>query len=284
MARDDNIRHHFKTVSTAWGTRYRGRPRKISDQDLLLRRENVHRLLAPLLAAHATSAPLRVIDVGCGTGDVLDGVGRHLVRVTGVDFVVEMVAAAARTHLDDRFVVGDAARLPLGAASADAVVCLGVLEYLPDPAAVLASIGQTLRPGGTLIVSFPNRLSLFRRLSALEARCERVAIRLRDIVRGGRRASPEGPAYLHAQWSVAGARRLLQAAGFRVDEIMFNTFGLWGRPGKWRPNIAFSERMSRRFFRESPVSAWLAQTMVVRARKPAGEPAGEARDPGRADA
>jgi SAM-dependent methyltransferase len=271
VAADEKVRAHFKTASMAWGSRYAGRPRKISDQDLLLRRENVHRLLREIMAAeNGAWEPLRVLDVGCGTGDILDGIPRTRVRVTGIDFVPEMVAAAARGHPDDRFVVGDATRLPVALESADVVVCPGVLEYLPDPLAALASIHQALRAGGSLIVSFPNRDSLFRTLSAIEIRGERAALRVRDALRGRRR--PRWPAYRHTQWSVEGARTLLAAAGFEVQEILFNTFGVWGRPGTWRPTLAFSEWMSHRFFRESPVAARLAHTMVVRAVKPSASP------------
>jgi SAM-dependent methyltransferase len=267
MATEEKVRAHFRTASTAWGSRYAGPPRKMSDQDLLLRRENVHRLLREILAAaNGARGPLRILDVGCGTGDVLDGIPRTRVRVTGIDFVREMVATAARGHPDDRFVVGDAASLPVAAESIDVVVCLGVLEYLPGPATALASIHRTLRGGGSLIVSFPNRGSLFRKISAIERRGERALLRLREALRPRRR--PSGPAYRHTAWSVRGAQNLLAAADFEVQEILFNTFGLWGRPGTRRPNLAFSEWMSRRFFRESPLAAWLAYTMVVRAVKP----------------
>jgi ubiquinone/menaquinone biosynthesis C-methylase UbiE len=159
--------------------------------------------------------------------------------------------------------VASAAAIPLAAGSQDVVVCIGVLEYVPDPSAVLASIRRVLRPGGHLIVSFPNRQSAFRLLSRLESRCVRALFTMVHAL-GGRRRDDDRPGYRHTQWTTAGARHLLAAAGFQVDRIFFNTFGLWGHAGTWQPNLAFSEWMSRRWFAESPVSTWLATTMVAR--------------------
>jgi 2-polyprenyl-3-methyl-5-hydroxy-6-metoxy-1,4-benzoquinol methylase len=264
------VREHFRHVSTSWGTRYARPQQKISDQDLLLRRENVHRLLGPIRDAAAVGARLRILDVGCGTGDVLDGVPRDRVQVIGIDFVLGMVRDAASTHPDDAFVAGNAAAIPLAPRSQDVVVCLGVLEYVPDPAAVLASIRGVLRPGGHLIVSFPNRGSAFRLLSRFESRCERALFGLFHAL-GGRSRDDNRPRYRHRQWTVGGARHLVVAAGFEVDRIFFNTFGLWGRGGTWGPNLAFSEWMSRRCFAESPVSIFLATTMVVGATRTAAD-------------
>ena len=39
----------------------------------------------------------------------------------------------------------------------DAVVCLEVVEHVPDPAAFIATIAQLIRPGGMLVVSTLNR-------------------------------------------------------------------------------------------------------------------------------
>jgi 2-polyprenyl-3-methyl-5-hydroxy-6-metoxy-1,4-benzoquinol methylase len=45
-------------------------------------------------------------------------------------------------------------------ANFDTVLCLNVLEYLDDPAAVLRTLGSTLKPGGRLVVLTPNSPAL----------------------------------------------------------------------------------------------------------------------------
>lgn len=52
-------------------------------------------------------------------------------------------------------VFADACHLPLGDACADNVVCLEVLEHVPDPAAAVMEIARVLKPGGRAWLSMP---------------------------------------------------------------------------------------------------------------------------------
>lgn len=256
------VREHFRKISTQWGSRYR-QPAKMSDLDMLLRRENVHRLLLPVISAR--EGTMRVLDLGCGTGDVLEGLPRDILKVTGVDFVPEMAATAASTHPTDRFAAADATRLPFGDNTFDAITCLGVLEYIPEPRRVLAECARLLRPGGCLIVSFPNRSSWFRTFSNLQTSAERTASNLLNRLRG-RSVSDAKPQYRHAQWSLAEAQRMLEEARFKLEAARFNTYGTWGQIGR-RLNMRFCVAMSRRFAEPSAIARHLAFTMVVRATR-----------------
>lgn len=258
------VENHFRVASAGWEARYEARPRRMSDLDLQLRRENVHRLLRPLLAP---SRPLRVLDVGCGTGGVLDGVSRNLVSVVGVDVVSQMVATAARRQPGDRFTVADAAQLPFRPEAFDMVTCLGVLEYLSSPGLVLQGIRERLRPGGRMIVSVPNRASVLRKLSLLEERVEGGLSAVWRALRGRPGEHDQGPRCRHTQWTPDGALRLVREAGFEVEDVLFNTYGLWGRVGHWQASLDLSIWMTRRFSRRGAVSSLLASTMVVLARR-----------------
>jgi len=52
-------------------------------------------------------------------------------------------------------VVGRAEQLPLGSQQFDIVLCTQVLEYVPEPEAVIAEIHRVLKPGGHLLLSVP---------------------------------------------------------------------------------------------------------------------------------
>jgi len=116
-------------------------------------------LTAQVLQLAGIEEGMRVLDAGCGAGDVSFLVA-HMVgpegAVIGVDAAPEAVAmatqraeAAGLTNV--RFLTGDIADLRLDS-PVDAIVGRLVLMYLPDPAVVLRRLASFVKPGG--IVAF----------------------------------------------------------------------------------------------------------------------------------
>jgi len=99
---------------------------------------------------------LDVVDIGGGTGGLAVLVAAAGHRVTVVDPSPDALASLARRAREREVVVegrqGDLSTLldAVGPASADVVLCHGVLEMVADTGAALAAIGEVLRPGGTL--------------------------------------------------------------------------------------------------------------------------------------
>ena len=100
----------------------------------------------------------RLLDIGTGTGALLERVAPRVESALGVDASREMLALA-RARLAERGLAGrcavrqaDMYRLPLPDAGFDAVTLQMVLHYAEDPAAALAEAARVLRPGGTLLV------------------------------------------------------------------------------------------------------------------------------------
>jgi SAM-dependent methyltransferase len=112
---------------------------------------------AALLALVPQSDAGRLLDVGTGTGRVLELLAPRISQGIGVDASKAMLALArsrlARPGLAHCFVrLADMYRLPLAAASFDLAVMQMVLHYAEDPPGALAEVARVLRPGGRLIV------------------------------------------------------------------------------------------------------------------------------------
>ena len=112
---------------------------------------------AALLALVPEHDAGRLLDIGTGTGRVLELLAPRISQGVGVDASKAMLALArsrlARAGLGHCSVrLADMYRLPLAEASFDIAVMQMVLHYAEDPPGVLAEVARVLRPGGRLIV------------------------------------------------------------------------------------------------------------------------------------
>jgi len=112
---------------------------------------------AALTEIVAARQPHDLLDIGTGTGRIIEILGRRVVHALGIDTSREMLAVARvnleRAGLDNSIVrLGDMYQLPLGDAGFDAVVIHQVLHYADRPAAVIAEAARVLRPNGLLLV------------------------------------------------------------------------------------------------------------------------------------
>lgn len=104
---------------------------------------------------------LSILDVGCGGGLVSEPLSRLGASVIGIDPTVDSIAVARR-HAQGQGLAIDyrtasVEELQAAGETFDAVVCMEVIEHVPDPAAFVRSIGQLVRPGGALVMSTLNR-------------------------------------------------------------------------------------------------------------------------------
>ena len=112
---------------------------------------------AALSEVIAAAGPQDLLDIGTGTGRMLEILGPRVIHALGIDQSREMLAVARvnleRTGLANSTVrLGDMYQLPLADASFDAVVIHQVLHYADRPAAAIAEAARVLRPNGVLVV------------------------------------------------------------------------------------------------------------------------------------
>lgn len=105
------------------------------------------------LARRQIRPGVRVLDVGCGRGGVLELLWRDAALAVGLDPDWRSLAEQ-RTGM--ALSAGVAEALPFAAGAFDVVVAVWVFEHLPDPAAALRAAWRVLRPGGRLLFLTPN--------------------------------------------------------------------------------------------------------------------------------
>jgi len=97
----------------------------------------------------------RVLEVGCGTGDLLNALDPK--RGVGLDFSVRTIARARRKYPKSQFVAADAQRLAVKG-SFDAVVMSDVIGYFQDVQSTLENLHHCMGPQSRLMISFFNHL------------------------------------------------------------------------------------------------------------------------------
>lgn len=97
-----------------------------------------------------------LIDIGTGTGRMLELFGRAARRALGVDRSPEMLRLArvklAQAGIASELRQGDMYALPVASGSADTVILHQVLHYAQQPAAAVAEAARLLAPGGRLLI------------------------------------------------------------------------------------------------------------------------------------
>jgi len=176
---------------TAWVGVPTGRLGRFGARVLAMR----HSFYAAMAGELALQPDDDLLDVGCGSAGLLTEQASHVRYVAGLD-LSEIQLGMARQRLADRIaagtaeiVMGDAMALPWEDGRFSVVASLNCVKFIPDPQQALREMYRVLRPGGRAVLTLDQRI--------------------RDQDESGK-----VDAWGQWQWSDAGARRLMEGAGF----------------------------------------------------------------------
>lgn len=121
----------------------------------------IYRMVADCLAKRRIEGKI-LLDVGCGRGELWPFVSNYFSAYIGADVVrydgFPERAGFYRIDLD----VG---RVPLPDASADVVAAVETIEHLENPRAFARELTRLVKPGGWIVVTTPNQLSVLSKLT-----------------------------------------------------------------------------------------------------------------------
>ncbi len=110
----------------------------------------------------------RILDLGCGTGHLMDQIAEPGATVVGLDQSEEMIERARATYPDHRFVHADARDFGFEDPF-DAVFSNAALHWIPEQDDVLRSVADALRPGGRLVAELGGIGNVGSLVDAVEA-------------------------------------------------------------------------------------------------------------------
>ncbi len=172
----------------------------------------LHRELIFRFADRWVPRGARMLDVGCGDGEILRLFGPDRIRAgVGIDLSPEAVRRAGEAryglarHL--RFEEARFEDFDAGSGTFDVVLFLDVFEHFPDADGALARARGLLAPGGRLLILTPNVRRLTNRIRRLAAR-----------LRGETGPLPLIPSHFR-EYELAEIRAMLAARGFAVRDV-----------------------------------------------------------------
>jgi len=110
----------------------------------------------------------RILDLGCGTGQLTSQIAESGAHVVGLDNSPVMLEEARKNYSSLEFVLGDAANFRLPDAF-DAVFSNAALHWVKNAAGAAESIARALRPGGRFVAEFGGKGNIRSIQAALRA-------------------------------------------------------------------------------------------------------------------
>lgn len=199
----------------------------------------------------AASRPLRILDVGCGRGNITRRIHAALpeAELTALDHSITAIESAASISPEIDYFVCDAFTPPFCPEYFDVIVLNNIWEHVTDPVTLSLSLGKVLNPGGHLIISTPSRYNFENLIRSLLGRPCSIA------------------AHHVTEYSVGQLIEQLQCARFRVVSILCRDNSKESASTKWKLLRAILLPILRAYVQITHSHHCLADTTFIMASK-----------------
>jgi ubiquinone/menaquinone biosynthesis C-methylase UbiE len=207
---------HFDHLSKGWPNSY---------MDSSLVRSRQARFVRAI--AEQLSPPAKVLDFGCGTGEIAIACAEAGFTVSGVDRSHQMIETARKRwsekiHFEP--IAADPVSIPYPESAFDAVIASSVLEYVDDPKQCFLELRRVCRHGGWLLFTVPN----VRHWRRIIERCKKPVGQLLRPVLGERAQRSVNYLTLSSQrHSLPVWQSLLTQSGWRYEGVGGCDTPLW---------------------------------------------------------
>src|SRR5438270_6320347 len=116
----------------------------------------------------------RILDIGCGTGQLTSKIDEAGASVLGIDSSAEMIGQARQNYPHLTFALQDVAAMPYEG-EFDAVFSNATLHWVLDAQTAANSMARALKPGGRLVAEFGGHRNVWHIETAIRAAVEKHA-------------------------------------------------------------------------------------------------------------
>lgn len=115
----------------------------------------------------------RILDLGCGTGDLSYEIARSGATVLGIDLADTMIEEARAKYPHIHFAVENGENFRI-AEQFDAVLSNAALHWMKKPSGVIESVWRALKPGGRFVAEFGGKGNVETIINALDSALRRI--------------------------------------------------------------------------------------------------------------
>lgn len=250
MTQERTVLEHFDRMGRDGSyARFYETSESLLTHDFLARRARIQEFLVE----HVLDGQ-SVLDLGCGTGPMVEFFAKRRVVYHGVDVAQGMLDSIEGQFRDKscwdsiHLKVGSCNDIPYGNKAFDLVLAVGLLDYLDDMQPAIAEFARVTKPGGIAVVTIPNRDCLNRIIMRNTDFITRLAKTLRKLAG---RPIPSEQGIVRRELAPGQLDSLMEKAGFAPAGLAFYDYKLICYPlSRLFPNMAYG--VNRRIENRAP--------------------------------